>query len=342
LNQLIKHCCNISFYLLLFGVVTPPAYAGNVIIYYANETHLNEEATENYKVLSTWLNDDSEPLGPKIAGQIASDLEAFQKAVETEIDSIKKTAKNSNILIFTNNLSTKGKSLIFSQKEAQWSEASFSVPEVKNYILSSHPNSQKQVFENALMFAAKMFPPAENNFSLITKSHGSELFIMVPRITIKHGDFDRARFLDVVHGRTKVDGVPPWMEGIGITRAEYFDSIQKVGEKTGMTFDLIFTESCKSRIGIGSIGKLPNNISMLISPADNLEYSTINYERIFSEDDQPSVLLGRYLLETFPKDVALGVKESGNFKKAFPYWIPLIILILVWSGTKIWKGKADG
>src|SRR5690606_38503106 len=104
--------------------------------------------------------------------------------------------------------------------------------------------------------------------------------------------------------------------------------------ETGMQFDLVFTESCKSRIGVDSLGNLPNNISALVSPSRDLDYKTIDYSAAFAGRERPAVAIGKQLTRTFPKDIALAVAKESPFKRIFPYWAPLLILILIGTGIK--------
>ena len=130
-DQIFKYCW-FGFLLTSLAGQSHGALGGDVIVYYANETNLNDAAKENYNILSTWLLSDSDPLGPKIAGQIASDIEVFQDAVKTEIAAIRAHAKNTNVVLFTNGLSVRKKALIFMKKDSAWSEVTFDIPDATN------------------------------------------------------------------------------------------------------------------------------------------------------------------------------------------------------------------
>ncbi|MEZ4742017.1 MAG: hypothetical protein R3B45_06180 [Bdellovibrionota bacterium] len=334
----------VTLFVLLAISLCPLLYGNTnttdeVLIYYANETSLNKEALLNYQTLSQWLNSDSEGKGPTIAQQIWKDLKQFPAIVDQETKIIEQLApqrKDVKVALFTNNLSRQQNYKLYDGTSDSFKTINFPLKSPEHYISASQPNAAPSTFQLALQEVLRNFNPQKHKFSLIIKSHGSRFFIMVPRITIRHELMSKQRLLGIVNGNEHPNKVPDWMQNMGTTREDFFNLIQKVGINYGMEFNFIFTESCKSRIGIDSSFKLPTNISMLISPSENLEYSTIDYQQIFKTEHQnPTVTIGRFLKEKLPNDFAFRKESSSIFDRAFPYWSPLILLILIGSAYKI-------
>ena len=199
----------------------------------------------------------------------------------------------------------------------------FSLKKQSNYIAASHPLSLPENFEQALKLVSERFAPADHRFGLITKSHGNSFLLMVPRITIRHEMISKEALLELINTAENPRGIPPWMKDVGTTRLDYFNSIKKIGSKHGIGFTFVFTESCKSRIGISDLKELPANIETLISPIENVDYSSVDYQEVLSSGQQPLVAIETRLASLFPGDVA---HKSWNWKLLL-WWIPFLLLL---------------
>ncbi|MCA9013290.1 MAG: hypothetical protein KDB01_26255, partial [Planctomycetaceae bacterium] len=172
-----------------------------VLVYYANETAPDVAEAKNYEKLLEWLGDSKNPTLKRIGESIHGDLEKFHKVVDQELATIKKHVaadsggKSTSVAIFTNRLTRAGQFQVVEPGIDAVTVIPFAVPRLKGMVYSSNPLSHPVVFRLALAALTRQFDPEKYQFVLITKSHGSEVHVLTPRVGLDISDAEREPLL---------------------------------------------------------------------------------------------------------------------------------------------------
>ena len=145
----------------------------DVLLYFANETSVNEAGTRNYAVIVGWLRDAATPEALKIAGQLERDLRVFPAVVDSDLADFEAALPSSRIadrttaVVLTNRLSREHACLVLYPGEKRLRRERFDAAPASNYILAGSPLSQVGSFERAIARTAELFPPATARYTLL-------------------------------------------------------------------------------------------------------------------------------------------------------------------------------
>lgn len=313
-----------------------------VLIYYANETALTPELTENYDVLTDWLRSDPQnPLAVKIANQVDKDAQDFPKAVDYEVNTIisqVQQTKKLKVAIFTNQLAQSQKLLLFSPGK-QPREIPFHYPRPEHYITQAQPLNQPAVMNAALERVTELFPTKHQDYVLITKSHGNRQHALITRITLDHKNWTQAKLLD--HISQSSSRLPDLKYPNGTTQAEYISNL-KAQHKRGMHFSLVYIESCKSQGTLPDTLALPQNVDLIYAPAVSIPYQLLDYKTILQQYNQDQASLHQLIAEALDQKLGSGKQKKlvGTSSSSFPIWIyftPIVIIAILFLSSKVYK-----
>lgn len=300
----------------------------DVLIYYANETYLIPPARKNYEEVIRVLEADVGGLGPQVGMQIAFDLKAFPGSVNREVDIICSLFPRRNklkVAVFTNELSTKGRMLVGDIDGLR--SVPFAPQASSNYIARSAPNSLGGTLQSSLDAVARLFNPAEHDFTLIAKSHASARLLLVPRLTVRH---EVAAPNEIVRLANVTDlgvGNNFIAQDVGTTAEEFFGILDDVGRRLSMKFGFVFAEVCEGRTTLNDALVMPTNVMMVGLPSVGLAYENIDYALALSSDD-PIASIKQQILELLPHDIVSRARRSAL--ELVLWWLPLISIIGVY------------
>ena len=224
-----------------------------VLIYYANDTHMQGDRTENFKRVLTLLNPTSPKSNPELrkwsssiweslnlndtqrdflhgmASGIERDSTEFTKAVRSEFEILRdaickqRSTKAIGLFAISNSgfgghiPSSKGVPWIacnnLSKTESTGLLDTSKLPQDARYAAS--PLSSAEALEMALVEATRIFNPAYYNFVFIAKSHGTDNLALVPKVVLDatKPEVDAAKLLVALAGAN--DPVVMGKEGMG-------------------------------------------------------------------------------------------------------------------------------
>ncbi|QDU94508.1 hypothetical protein [Lignipirellula cremea] len=270
----------------------------------------NQTDADHYEQIIGWLNAENDEDLKEIAENLEKDIRTFPAVVDQEIEAIKKGADSVDVdvVAFTNRLARDGKYHVLPASATEFEESSFENPDFKLPIYHANPLSHRDVFYAALVAVGRRFDPSDHDFLLVTKSHGGDQLAMTPRIVVDASKSSREKYLALVRAKTgkategattplpKVHvkvGLRADYQGelgvgggrLGVTKAQYIETLRKVGDEMGMQFPLFFIESCKSQLDGVLLDRLRTpeaNIGRLYtSDRQGLEYKTLDYAEVF-------------------------------------------------------------
>jgi hypothetical protein len=197
-----------------------------VLVYYANETCPDAAEAQNYRTLVEWLGTSDNVEVRHLADSFVWDPAYFPQVVDQDVAAIKKALAGANtqhqatLAVFTNRLARAGKFEIFNPGTSREGvQVTFGYPKLADYVYASNPLCHPAVFEAALKAVAAKFDPKQHDFILITKSHGIDPYLLVPKLCIETGqpvvDSQGQPIRTDDGGRLVVRGGRVWAEKIG-------------------------------------------------------------------------------------------------------------------------------
>lgn len=287
--------------LLLANFATNRCAAGEVLIYYANETRPEGLEQENYDTFATWLREIDTEESRKIARGLISDAALFPAAVDEETAQLVSFAGSMSddqaIVVFTNQLARQNRCLRI-QSGSQPREVDFVVPKLDSLVLDGNPLSRRAVFQSALQRVSELFIPKDHRYVLITKSHGSSQLALTVRLQQDFREFSKEKLESSLD-----DPNPNLSPNLGIKKQEYFDVLKTAGNEFGMKFSLVFVESCRRTIDTSTLENFPDCIDRFFASGDRyLTYQTLDYSEVLTRVETGS-----------PFGVALGEQLEGKY-----------------------------
>ena len=308
-----------------------------VLLYYANETAPDKPGMDNYRQIIYWLYDSGEPDLLEIARQFEFDLTHFPLMVDRDlkaITSLPQTLQQAagGVIIATNRLAQHGKILVWRPKMSTFTETPISFPQSNN-LLSGALLSERTALRAVLVKAQTLFPPSYYRYTLLLKSHGSDEFVLTPRMVIDAKNAGKETVLDIARGRKTPEKQRP-----GVTKEQFFSLLKEMDR---MEFPLVFLESCDSG---SKTTHIPHNIRTLFTTAETGGKSyTIDYELLFAQKSTQSVsqLMRVYLtnkqkqLRPYPIVSTWYNRTVNAIISVGLYFVPLVIILLIALARRI-------
>ena len=304
-----------------------------VFIYCANESSPTEEEQANYEIVIGWLRSSDQEKLHKLVDSFEWDMDRFPKAVDNEVavfrSRLPQLGRSAGAAVFTNRSVREGRYWLYRCGDAGFEERSIRVPEQENFILAANPLSDPDTLRLALEEVARQFDPAEHEFVLVTKSHGSLEMALTPRLVVRAEDTSREELLALVDEEIPEHERPAWARRLGITRQECFSILEEAGQRHRMRFSLVFTESCQGVLEQELKIRLPNNVRrMYTTGTQYAAYQNLDYERVFDRCAAGLTLaeaMDEQLAERFPGIIHTPLWLRWHF---YLYWLP----VLLWLG----------
>ncbi len=312
--------------------VTAAESPAEVLVWYVNETAPVDADLRNYETIVGWLESGDTDKARMFARTLREEQTLFRDAVDREQAvleaGIVAAAGRLDALLVTNRLARAGKYRFYDRVAGRFVEAPLVLPPSDDYVLQSNPLVRRETLTAVLAEAARRYDPAAHTFVLITKSHGGPEHALAVRLPRHHEEISRDQLLASLAGAT--DGIPPPPK-IGVTKADYFATLDEAGRRDGMRFSLVFMESCRGIFMPDEEHKLPTNVTLLYTSGNrSLQYSTLDYETLLKQATTERTLataLDEYLL---PRYMAL-YREAPSIWQRFLWFTPLIIVFVLWS-----------
>jgi hypothetical protein len=169
-----------------------------VLIYYANETREDPATKENTDTILGHLRSSDHKGVQKLADAVQSDRVKFGEIVRAEVAAIKAAVVRgelSGVVIFTNEMVGNGRFEFAAVGSREFVTDAIEVAVFDDFVSNSHPLAHADVLRTALEVTAKKNSPAEHEFVLVTKSHGSPERAMLPRLALHAEDTNREELL---------------------------------------------------------------------------------------------------------------------------------------------------
>ncbi len=142
-----------------------------VLIYYANETSMNQRGTTIVKL----LKQEKGVVAKFLAKQLEEDYTKFSAQVEADRAAIRGGISSSRTpiaaILFTNQLALTGNyAVVASGKEGVKTER-WKLPTTKSTTVNAYPLCSRETFTAAIEQTCRRFPPAQHVYLLIVKTH---------------------------------------------------------------------------------------------------------------------------------------------------------------------------
>lgn len=135
---------------------------------------VNEPDAEIFRRLQLWTAEVDDAEVQRAGRRLRQDLEKFPATVAQELADIRAGAPDATgVIIFTNEMARRGKALVKPIDATEFTAVDFAAPTPIAVDRRHHPLTDPSVLETALTLAAEQFDPAEHDFALIVKSHGT-------------------------------------------------------------------------------------------------------------------------------------------------------------------------
>jgi len=339
--------------MVLFAPGRAAAQKAEVFIYYANENSPDETELANYRTIIEWLRTSSTELAQDTADSLERDVRLFSAAVDLETETIRrmfpKSETQADAVIFTNRLVREGKYLVFRRGDRKFREVKIEPPRFENYIVTSNPLCDPEVFARMLHEVAQQFNPAERRFVLVTKSHGSKLMSLTPRLAVRFQETSRDEILAVVERRIPKDRTPSWVGKLGTKKETYLAVLANAGRLDGMKFRLVCMESCDGGMSDELKAQLPENVERLcVIDKYSANYINLLYGDILQQDFATATLadvVNRFLSSKFTviahKVLVSQQPSSGAASWLTRYGLVCLVPLFVWiSLVVVWRYRA--
>ncbi|MEZ5943248.1 MAG: hypothetical protein R3C18_17785 [Planctomycetaceae bacterium] len=308
--------------------------AGEVLIYYANETAPVDLELENYQTFAKWLSEMDTEKTRKMARALLADAEEFPAAVDREIETLQEATRsgaiNLPVMIFTNRLARQNLCQVLRPGQAP-QDVSFEIRKTGLLVEDGNPLCRREALEQAVALAAELFPPKEHEFVLITKSHGSATQALTVRLQRDFREFSREK-LEALLEAPETE-VPVLM---GVTKPELFDVLAKAGHQQGMEFRAVFIESCRGTFDVSTMQQFPENIQQLFASGDRfLEYQTLDYPQLVqtvAESDRFSTALKQQLGDKY---LAIRRDSSSTSWQTWLWFLPAALFAGLWARSRV-------
>ncbi len=331
--------------LLLVPVCCRAAHKTEVLIYYANENSPNEAERRNYKTIIGWLRSgDTEKL-QQMADSLERDTVQFPETVDAEIEvlrhRLRRVTNGVGAVVFTNRSVRSGKYLVFHDGQSAFIEGAIETPQHENLIEASNPLCTPEVFERCLREVARQFDPADHEFILWTKSHGNLEMAMTPRIAVRAEDTNRENLLAVAADNVDDGARPEWVKRLGVTKQQYFSTLEALGKSHGMRFSLVYVESCEGVLGQDLKVKLPRTVDRMYTTGnEQANYVNLDLDAVFDRCTTDTPLGGAMEAALAAKFPGITRRRDGSMfirRRYLLYWLPLLVWVVWFVRRRIRK-----
>ena len=285
-----------------------------VLIYYANETHLDRRSAANHRsIVQQLLASPRKPV-QELARTIEADRTKFAKVVHSEVAAFKNCAGKTGIgfAIFTNRLAVKGR-FLYRLPGGEFQFGRLPLAKRTSLFYASHPLAHPGGLSTALTQVARQFAPSRHRFILLVKSHGTKSRILVPRIGVSAKRLAQHRTNRIAKSGTRMrkkgdlgtstssnlgtanssnlgtasssqlgaNGKELLTGHIGTRKAQFADSLDQLTQTQGMTFQAVILEACNSQLTATQTQRLRSSVGILYtSDAKGLPYRSIDYRML--------------------------------------------------------------
>lgn len=274
-----------------------------VLIHYVNQP----TPAAPYCRIMEWLRDTNDREYLAMADRLEEDLTQFPAALIRDANLLLSTPGSDKLaVVLVNNLLARAGRFEYRRPgESDTRFGEFSVPKFPYGQFSFHPLSHPETYLSLLVAVAAVFGK-DVNYSLVTKSHGSERLALTSLLSRCLADRDSESFFqhlrdglqntnDNVRSRFMVPSVKgkrtdylgemileELANGIGTDKHQLAHSLSMVGNQ-GIVFDSVVLESCSSSLRQVPTCDLPKNVGKFYCTDSSLPYASIDYGRLVSE-----------------------------------------------------------
>jgi hypothetical protein len=275
----------------------------DLLIYYADETTPQSANSGNDRALLSLLAGSRSKLAPAIARGILADAHDFPLVVQADIDALSDASEAGgfDLAVFTNALALQHRYWLHRAGSTGFaSEQLPDLPPAPNAVLADSPLSREDEFTAALSAVASQYRPGAVRAVLITNAHGDETMALTPRVFAVLSFARAGEVLARLDSPSAGSGPRPrWAEYQGVSKIAFWRILHDVGERRGLTFPLVFRDSCAS--GIATLSEaltLPAEVGAIADTDRNLTGLTdIDYREVFAgvrgPVDLPEFLVSR-------------------------------------------------
>lgn len=257
----------------------------DVLIYYANETCLNKQASQEWDTVVNWLDSSRDCQAATVAARLRKDRVVFPQAVKADIKALQSnfsTSRNAPVVfVFTNCDFRLGR---YRELASNGSWIFHPLPCGDRFGQTHYraPLANAEVFFACLSEIAGKLEMRDRSCVLITKSHGTDSLALTARLTVNPNLTSRRELLQRINRTCPSVNESVADQSIGISKETYFTTLEKLGQTKGMHFAAVLMESCHSGPPTRAARwKLPSNVSALFATMTNAaNYTNVNYQSI--------------------------------------------------------------
>lgn len=303
--------------------------ANEVLIYYANENAPEGVERENFDTFAKWLRELDTERTNKMAAAMLKDTVAFPEAVDEELASLSAASESGElgvpVVVFTNRLARKNRCRVLSPGTSSREER-FDFEPSGSLVLNANPLCRLEVFAAALSRVAELFPPNDHRFVLITKSHGSEERALTVRLQHDFRTFSKEKLASLLEDP---DSTNPQI--VGISKQQYFETLEIAGSQNGMEFSLVFIESCRGIFDASTVSRFPRNIELLYASGDRyLQYQTLDYPQLIESSAGSNSISPAFEEQLREKYLAIHRTPRKSKWWALLWFVPAILFACLW------------
>ncbi|MDF2371595.1 MAG: hypothetical protein P1V21_12455 [Rhizobiaceae bacterium] len=260
--------------------------SNEILVFYANETPLGSETTQNYQKLFGAIRESKLPGSETIIAALRSDAVRFPVLVKQQSEIIARASKRYGFdaVIFTNSLANRKKFRLVKGDGIDLEVTAFQgLRPNPSEVLKNSPLARLDYFKAAIDIVTGLSEAENKAIILITSSHGDERIAIMPRIVVDLSRVDHKEYVQALqHSSVSTDGPIPWILSRGISKKQMWDTISEIKRET--QFSLVFQEACKSGLlSFDEYLSLPKNIEKFAHfGGRNIALDEIDYSKILS------------------------------------------------------------
>ncbi|WP_263374183.1 hypothetical protein [Granulicella aggregans] len=297
-----------------------------VLVYYASETAAQGPTVENAHIIAGWLRQIDTPDAHLESSAILKDIDVFPGVIQEEIAALRKDPNHGNFLLFSNDLTRQGH-LWLGRRGKPAVLADFHCQAVENPdpLIAYSPLSTSNCLTAALREAATQFRVDQHTFTVVLNGHGYQERSLVPRLCVWHNEITPDVLARIFH-RVDLASARNFRARYGMSKQELVDTLGT--SVPDMHIRLVELHSCHSSLPQGA--HLPKNVDVLWAYDGNVNYKTIDYERVLANAPQagPSEAFDSYFLRIQRRDTLIDWYKGHRAFLATGIWfVPLLVYI---------------
>ena len=254
-----------------------------VVVYYANETTSDAARSVNYARLLSVLRQGHGPVETDALASIVDDERLFPNSVNAQIAALLAAAKRNrfDLAVFTNAATLHHQFQFYRASQDRTETRALPALAAEAGVLAYSPLSRADYLRASLHAVSQLFPGQALDLDLITDSHGSKSLALMPRVSTEIPAGRGQEILDRLHSQTA--GSPAaWVSVRGVSKAEYWRVLARASAEDGLSFPLVFRESCES--GVETLRELltvPGSVARVAhSGRDLLGYADVDWRKL--------------------------------------------------------------